>query len=199
MIDKAFGEFAQQNLATLDELARRYAEYRNEMSQSWWDELRALIQKSTPTGYAFEGVDRDLFTRGERVCGWSRGLGDQSKATIAFGVNVTVPDLARGRWPLMAKTCWTGARVWASTDSQNIIFNVGRQQIVDTEPRDNDWLFWRYWVPRRSVDRQDLHILEREAGTATQEEIVDELELWRQSIDPILSQLPRQESPPVRA
>ncbi len=193
MIEKAFAEFVQQNLVTLDELARRYAEYRNEITQGYWDELRTLIQKSTPTGYCFEGVDKDLLKVGERVCGWSRALDDHgSKATIGFGVYVKLSDLSGACWPLASNNCWTGLRVWANTESQNALLQIGRQQILDTEQRDSDWLFWRR-QPLGAIELQDLHTRLTEAGVVSREEILKVLKSWRQTVDPILSQLPRSE------
>jgi hypothetical protein len=73
VIDKSFDGFVKQNLALLDELSRRYAEYRVAVCQSYLDELQAKIGVRTPAGYRF-GVNWRVTTTGEQVCGWNRDL-----------------------------------------------------------------------------------------------------------------------------
>ena len=194
MIEKAFAEFVEQNIVTLDELACRYAEYRKEVTQAYWDELRILVQKNTPRGYVFEGGDTDLFKGGECVCGWSWPLDDSgSKVTVAFGVHLTFLNVALGRWPFSDKTCWTGVRVWASSEFQSKFFDMGQRQILNTEPRDRNWLFWRFWRPQQVAELQNLHYCLTQASDASREDILKELKLWQQTVEPIFKSTPLSE------
>jgi hypothetical protein len=102
MIDKAFADFVKQHLVTLDELARRYTEYRTDVIESWWSELSEHIRLRTPADYDFlddKFLRQNRLAEGEHRCGWSRNLevsGTQTLAAICFGVNVTVALLVGG-------------------------------------------------------------------------------------------------------
>ena len=74
---REFANFVEKNIATLDELPRRYAEYRIATSQSYWDELRSLIRAKTPPEYTFADELSKLVRDwkndvDEHVCGWAR-------------------------------------------------------------------------------------------------------------------------------
>jgi len=199
MIEKAFSEFVRDHFTALDELAQRYAEYRIETAQSYWSELRDLIRRNTPIGYVFEGVDRDLLKKkggtdeeeaGERVIGWSRSVDNlESRATIGFGVNVTVSALARNRWPFA--NCWTGIRVWAASELQNLLMNSARDLILSTEHRDGVWLFWQSWQPLAAIQPQDLHLrLTESTRSSGHQEILNDLVQWKQNFEAMLTRLP---------
>jgi len=51
MIDSQFKSFTEDNLDTLDELCRMYAEYRVEICETFWDAISTCLHKSVPEGY----------------------------------------------------------------------------------------------------------------------------------------------------
>jgi len=57
MIEKSFAEFMQTNFTAVDELSRRFIEYRIAVAERYADELRAKIKATEPAGYSFEVVD----------------------------------------------------------------------------------------------------------------------------------------------
>jgi hypothetical protein len=191
MIEKAFEEFVQENLIALDELARRYAEYRLKLSQGYWEDLRSQIRVRKPIGYNFLDEKGALSVAGEKTCGWSCNLdffGTQTIAVIGFGVNVTVADVAGG-WPFLNNTCWTGIRVGLSTNSLKTLLETARRLAIDSEPVVRNWVLWRFWQPLCAATVEGLHEqLSGASRAAGQLEIVDQLEWWRQNFENLLIQ-----------
>ncbi|MGH9771940.1 MAG: hypothetical protein ACRD4Q_09620 [Candidatus Acidiferrales bacterium] len=158
MIENTFGDFVRKNFTALDELVRRYSEYKIEVAQSYWNDLRVSIQKKTPVNYIFDGADKELLLpkRSERVCGWSRPINERGhKVTIGFGIDMQPAELARGTWPF--NRCLSGARVWADRDWQLNFYNIGRQKVSDTEPSDDSWVLWKFWQPPHAIKPEDLN------------------------------------------
>jgi hypothetical protein len=196
MSDKAFEDFVNHHLVTLDELARRYADYRKEVSESWWRELSGHIRAKTPVDYRF--LDDKFLKRqngsveGEHRCGWSRNLEISGVATVAaicFGVNVPVLDFA-GRWPFMNNTCWTGIKVGLPANTRTRLSDIARRVPMHSGPVEGDWVLWPFWEPLCLASVEGLHEhLTGDQRHAEQQEIVGELEQWRESFEKILSQL----------
>lgn len=188
MIDKSFEEFVRQNLMPLDELARRYAEYRIEVSQSYLNELRANIRARTPADYSFVEDKCRVLVAGEQVCGWSRDLevsGTKTAATICFGFNITVSSSLSGDWPFMNGGCWTGIRAWlpAGQRREAILASV-RQLALDSERIDRNWILWLPWEPLSATTVEGFHeritAKDRAAG---QNEIVERLFQWKTNFE----------------
>ena len=196
-MEKAFAEFAQQNLVILDELSRRYAEYRFKIGQQFWHDLgRLIIREHCPAGYEFVDEKPNLSEAVEHYCGWRRAVdfhGTPTAANIAFGydsrrpISEGVQGTSSG-WPFMDNSCWTGVKMWVP-DVRGFL-NFSRQITSDTEPEDNWWLMWRYWEPLSAADLEGLHERltgkEREVG---QQEILEQLVQWRQDFEKILSRM----------
>jgi len=207
MIDTAFTGFVHDNLATLDELTRLYAEYRQETGEAFWKDLCSFMRNKTPRNYTFKGDNPFWKLGNERRCGWERDIGGQ-RATIAFGVSLDPGYLSRGRWPFSGHhVCWTGIRVdgvGAHPNLRNAVLEVGRKLAPDTELPESSWLVWRGWEALCDADVEEFHRRITEAGRASsQEAILQDLLRWTEVIEDILRR-PTQSaqeapSPPTRS
>ncbi len=191
MIDKIFQDFVRDNLGPLDELARRYGEYRIEVMRSYFDELLSRIRVNATAGYQCTGSD-SVKAETEQVYGWSRELqisGVRTTATIAFGFHISSAAIAGG-WPLMGRSCWTGIKVWLPTNVRNSALTRARELAIDTEPRDSLWLLWRYCEPFSAATVEGLHMrLAGEDRVAGQNEIVEQLDQWKGDFEEIVLHL----------
>jgi hypothetical protein len=191
MIDKAMQEFVQQNLVTLDELSRRYAEYRIEASKSYLDELRTKIGRCIPDGYRFDGIYR-ISSDVEQVCGWSRDLeilNTKTTVKICFAFLISGTDLAGG-WPLMNGGCWTGIRIWLPPRIRDIVIASAGALALHTEPPDDSWVLWRLWEALSGTSIEGFHKrLTGEDRATGQDEIVGELIQWKADFEKVLSNI----------
>lgn len=191
MIDKSFQGFVIQNLGPLDELARRYAEYRIQVTQSYLEELRIRIRTHTPQGYRFEGSS-SVVAESEQVCGWVKNLeiaGIRTAVALGFAFYTTSASLAGG-WPLMNGSCWTGAKIWLPAKIRDAALAHARELSLDTEPVDSNWLLWRRWAPLSATTVEGFH--QRVVGedrALGQTEIIDQLVQWKVDFEKVFAHL----------
>ena len=191
MIDEPFRTFIQHNLTSVDELMRRYAEYRYDVLTTYFNELQEKIRNRTPPDCAFESSYR-MLDNGEQVFGWRLLLQiDENPINTLIGFGFTNKESLplSGGWPLANGSCWTGIRFSSWQNLRHKIPAIGRALGIDTEKNDQPWLLWRFWTPLSAVSVEGLHTrLTGQDRFIGQEEIVDELFKWKDDLSKILDQ-----------
>jgi hypothetical protein len=191
MIDKPFQSFVVENLSALDELTRRYGEYRSEVVRSYLDELGTAIERRTPAGYRAQRCS--VLTYSEQMCGWVRELeisGTKTLSAIGFGFYYPAPAVAAGQWPFMNASCWTGVKVRLPKNLKDAALALVRELALDTEPSLDDWLLYRPWAPLSATSLDGFHtrIIGEDRATG-QNEIVEQLFQWKADFDNIVAHL----------
>jgi hypothetical protein len=190
MIDRSFQEFVRHNLIQLDELARRYAEYRIEVSQSYLNELQAKIRTRTPAGHRFDG-SYHILANSEQVCGWVREIeiyGTKTTAAICFAFHIASAAALAGGWPLMNGGCWTGIRVSLPASVQKVVLAASRKLALGTERVYNNWILWRPWEPLSATTIEGFHArVTGQDRTTSQDEIVEQLFQWKADFEEVLA------------
>lgn len=60
-MERSFAAFVRENLESIDELSRRYADYRREVGQCYLMELRNNINATKPQTYTFVFERPEIF------------------------------------------------------------------------------------------------------------------------------------------
>jgi hypothetical protein len=193
MSENAFRDFISQNITAVDELARRYGEYRIEETKSYLDDLKLKLSASVPGGYSYIGAkDQRVIAESEQLFGWTKKFEIQgiiTSATIAFGYHVITSQVA-GQWPLMNGRCWTGVKVWLPTPTKSAALARGREMAIESEVVDGDWLLWRAWEPLSAASIVGFHTrIFGDERAVDHDEIVAQLEQWRGTFETIVSHL----------
>ena len=90
----------------------------------------------------------------------------------------------------MNRGCWTGVRASLPPNLRVLILACARELALDTEPLENNWLFWRQWEPLSATTVEGFHTrLLGDDRVAGQIEIVEQLVQWKSDFDRILAHL----------
>ena len=199
MIDSQFKSFAEDNLDTLDELCRIYAEYRVETCEAFWDATSTCLRKSVPEGYRMytEGKPFNEGATSERICGWTKNITDlvgrEQAVFVGFGNSIDGRKLADAGWPI--ERPWTGIKVYLDPHREEekkfLVAFERKHGAVDSEPRDSNWLLWRYYsgLQRRIMGLRESYRSMNlpEARTQQTDSIKNELNGWVKVLEEVLS------------
>jgi hypothetical protein len=187
MVEVAFPNFAQEHIVELDQLGRRYGEYRISKSQAYLDELGAKVTAAAQPGY--QALRAVVKADVEQICGWWRPVtlfGTSTSVNVAFGIFCSSLMLAGG-WPFAG--CWTGISIWIPSGHVASFQKLAEAAGALSEAPDRDapnWRCWRPWLPLGAANIEVLHdrIVGPNRGLG-QDEIVKELQSWRAIFDQI--------------
>jgi hypothetical protein len=187
MTDLNFEKYMKENLLSLDRLVSLYVNKKNELMQSYWENLRSMARP--PEGFkSCSSGNEKISAHGEHYFGWQiqkEIFGESKSVKICVGVS-SDPSRDFSKWQFMNQF-WTGIQIKTSKNLTSKISEFAKSLSIDPKQW-GDWVLYQDWDPIANSDL--FHLFEKLTSKdkeADQKAIIDQLMTWKNIVDQIPS------------